>query len=107
MATRVGRGEFAWVDLYRLPLGAGGPPSVRWSGRLYEAIAAHRQHREARDQLPLSATVEVAATRAVLRRLLSSRGEPYLVLRLGVADPDHAEPPRTPRLPAEQTTRRG
>lgn len=53
--------------------------------------------------LPLSATVEVAATRAVLRRLLAGLGEPYLVLRLGLADPDHAGPPHTPRLPAEQT----
>jgi nitroreductase len=57
--------------------------------------------------LPLSATVEIAATRAVLRRLLSGLGEPYLVLRLGLADPDHAGPPRTPRLPAEETIERG
>jgi nitroreductase len=53
--------------------------------------------------LPLSATVEVPATRLTLRRLLSGLGEPYLVLRLGHADPDHAGPPHTPRLPAEQT----
>jgi len=52
--------------------------------------------------LPLSATVEVPATRLALRRLLSGLGEPYLVLRLGRADPDHAGPPHTPRLPAEQ-----
>lgn len=52
--------------------------------------------------LPLSATVEVAATRATLRRLLSGTGEPYLVLRLGHADPDHPAAPHTPRLPAEQ-----
>lgn len=53
--------------------------------------------------LPLSATVEVPATRPILIRLLSGLGEPYLVLRLGRADPDHAGPPHTPRLPAEQT----
>jgi nitroreductase len=53
--------------------------------------------------LPLSATVEVAATRQALRRLLSGLGEPYLVLRLGHADPDHPAAPHTPRLPAEQT----
>jgi nitroreductase len=53
--------------------------------------------------LPLSATVEVPATRATLRRLLSGTGEPYLVLRLGYADPDHPAAPHTPRLPAEQT----
>jgi len=52
--------------------------------------------------LPLSAAVEVARTRHVLRRLLGNVGYPYLVLRLGLADPDHAGPPHTPRLPAEQ-----
>jgi nitroreductase len=53
--------------------------------------------------LPMSATVEVPATRLALRRLLAGLGEPYLVLRLGRADPDHAGPAHTPRLPAEQT----
>jgi hypothetical protein len=33
-----------WVDLYWLPLGAGGH-FVRWNGRIYEAVAAARQHR--------------------------------------------------------------
>jgi len=53
--------------------------------------------------LPLSAAVEVPETRRSLRRMLSDLGEPYLVLRLGVADPDHAGPAHTPRVPAEQT----
>lgn len=53
--------------------------------------------------LPLSATVEVAATRAVLRRMLSGLGEPYLVLRLGVPDPDRPGSPHTPRLAPEHT----
>jgi nitroreductase len=53
--------------------------------------------------LPLSATVEVPGTRQELRRMLANVGEPYLVLRLGYADPDHAGPPNTPRLPADQT----
>jgi nitroreductase len=52
--------------------------------------------------LPLSAAVEVVRTRHVLRRLLSNIGYPYLVLRLGHADPDHAGPPHTPRLPTDQ-----
>lgn len=52
--------------------------------------------------LPMSATVELAATRATLRRLLSGVGEPYLVVRLGHADPDRACAPYVPRLPAEQ-----
>jgi nitroreductase len=50
--------------------------------------------------VPLSATVEVTATRESVRRLLSGLGHPYLVLRFGVHDADTAGPPRTPRLPA-------
>jgi len=47
--------------------------------------------------LPMSAAVEVPAGRLVLRRLLSGTGQPYLVIRLGIADPG-AVPPTTPRL---------
>jgi hypothetical protein len=47
---------------------------------------------------PLSATVEVPGTRQTLRRLLAQLGEPYLVLRLGVADTTTPTPPSTPRL---------
>ena len=36
------------IDLYWLPLGAGGH-SVRWNGRLYEAFAARREHRRPQD----------------------------------------------------------
>jgi hypothetical protein len=53
--------------------------------------------------LPLSAAVEVERTRLCLRHLLAGIGEPLLVLRLGVPDQDHAGPPHTPRLPANQT----
>lgn len=52
--------------------------------------------------LPFSSVVEVGGTRQVLRRMLANLGHPYLVLRLGMADPDHAGPPHTPRLPAAQ-----
>jgi nitroreductase len=52
--------------------------------------------------LPLSAAVEVAQTRQVLRGLLANLGEPLLVLRLGVPDAEHPGPPHTPRLPTEQ-----
>src|SRR4051795_4217379 len=38
----------ASVALYWLPLGAGGR-SVRFNGRVYEAVAAAREHRPARD----------------------------------------------------------
>jgi hypothetical protein len=42
------RSEAAAVDLYWLPLGAGGN-SVRWNGRAFEAVAARLKHRSARD----------------------------------------------------------
>ena len=41
-------GANAWVDLYWLPLGAGGW-FVRWNGRVYEWLSARRDHREALD----------------------------------------------------------
>jgi hypothetical protein len=36
------------IDLYWLPLGAGGH-SVRWNGRAYEALASLHEHRRTRD----------------------------------------------------------
>ncbi|QSB16888.1 nitroreductase [Natronosporangium hydrolyticum] len=53
--------------------------------------------------LPFSAIVEAPGTRAVLRHLLAELGQPYLVLRLGLADPDHPGPAPTDRLAAAQT----
>ena len=52
--------------------------------------------------VPLSGVVEVIGTRQALRAMLLGIGYPYLVLRLGIADPEHAGPPHTPRLPVEQ-----
>ncbi|MBM7494379.1 nitroreductase [Micromonospora luteifusca] len=52
--------------------------------------------------VPLSGVIEVASTRQALRALLANLGHPYLVLRLGITDPEHSGPPHTPRLPAEQ-----
>jgi nitroreductase len=52
--------------------------------------------------LPLSGAIEVDRTRAALAHLLSHVGHPYLVLRFGVADPDHPGAPHTPRLPTAQ-----
>jgi hypothetical protein len=46
--------------------------------------------------------VEVDNTRQILRRVLAGLGHPYLVLRLGFMDPEHAGPPRTPRLPVDE-----
>src|SRR5690606_21877556 len=53
--------------------------------------------------LPFSAPMEVPATRTVLRRLLAGLGHPYLVVRLGLVDPNEPAPPRTPRLAPAQT----
>jgi hypothetical protein len=52
--------------------------------------------------LPFSAPMEVPVTRTILRRLLAGIGHPYLVLRLGMTDPDHPGPPHTPRLEPTQ-----
>jgi nitroreductase len=53
--------------------------------------------------LPLSAVVEVPATRQTLRHMLFGIGHPNLVLRFGNADPEHRGPRPTPRLPSAQT----
>jgi hypothetical protein len=47
--------------------------------------------------------VEVPVTREALRVMLSGLGHPYIAMRLGLADPDEAGPPHTPRLRATQT----
>jgi nitroreductase len=52
--------------------------------------------------LPLSAAVEVATTRRVLRRVLANVAEPYLALRIGIPDASKPAPDHTPRLPIEQ-----
>jgi nitroreductase len=74
-------------------LAAGEALSAAWLAATEHGVAV----------LPFSAPVETPATRAVLRRLLAGLGHPYLVLRLGRADPDHAGPPHTPRLEPSQT----
>jgi hypothetical protein len=38
----------SWLELYWIPLGAGGSPVVRVSGRSYEALVAWRAHRPRR-----------------------------------------------------------
>jgi nitroreductase len=53
--------------------------------------------------LPMSAAVELPVFRSALRRILNYLGYPYLVLRLGIADPDEPGPARTPRLSAPET----
>jgi hypothetical protein len=53
------------VDLYWLPLGAGGVV-VRWNGRLYEAYLARRQHRAARALFHSALEVNLAGRRHVV-----------------------------------------
>ena len=53
--------------------------------------------------LPLSAPVEVPATRIRLREMLTADSYPQLVLRLGNADPNSPGPRPTPRLAGTQT----
>jgi nitroreductase len=53
--------------------------------------------------VPMSAAVEIAATRQSLRRILGFVAEPYLALRLGVVDPAEPGPGPTPRLPSAET----
>ncbi len=48
IAPALSSGGPARVDLYWLPLGAGGH-SVRWNGRVFEAVAAARAGRSRRD----------------------------------------------------------
>ena len=57
----------AAVDLYWLPLGAGGH-FVRFNGRVYEALAARRERRPARDLYHSALQVEVAEGRFVIEQ---------------------------------------
>jgi hypothetical protein len=43
-----GEAQDSRIDLFWLPLGAGGR-SVRWNGRLFEAVTARREHRAVND----------------------------------------------------------
>lgn len=74
-------------------LRAGEALSAGWLAATEEGVAV----------LPYSSVVELPAIRTALRQVISAVGYPYIVLRLGTADPDTAGPPHTPRLPASQT----
>lgn len=55
------------VDLYWLPLGAGDAhPSVRRSGRLFEAVVAFREHRDRHDLYHSALEVRLAGDRFVI-----------------------------------------
>ncbi|WP_173073744.1 hypothetical protein [Phytohabitans rumicis] len=62
-----------------------------------------RRDRTGPDRAAVQLSHRTPATREALRRVISGIGHPYLVLRLGLADPDVAGPPHTPRLPGAQT----
>ena len=55
-------GATAAVDLYWIPLGAGGH-SVGFNGRVFEAIAAAREHRRRSDRYHAALIVELDANR--------------------------------------------
>ena len=55
----------AAVDVYWLPLGAGGH-SVRWNGRVFEALVAAREHRPPQDLYHSALVVRVPAGRFVI-----------------------------------------
>lgn len=52
--------------------------------------------------LPMSATIEVPATRKAMRPLLDDGGWPFLVLRFDVANPGGGPATHTPRLSTDQ-----
>jgi hypothetical protein len=57
----------ARVDMYWLPLGAGeGSGCVRRNGRIFEAIMARQQHRQARDLYHSALTVHLGGERYVI-----------------------------------------
>jgi hypothetical protein len=56
----------AYVDLYWLPLGAGGVRCVRWNGVLYEAITAWAGHRTRHDLYHSALQVRTGGSRYVI-----------------------------------------
>lgn len=64
--TFAGGREPAHVDLYWLPLGAGGAGCVRGCGRVFEAIMARRQHRDALDLYHSALRVRLGDDRFVI-----------------------------------------
>jgi hypothetical protein len=67
MPPPLGGSDRASVDLYWLPLGAGDASRcVRWNGRIYEALAARHEHREARDLYHSALGVNLGSDRFVI-----------------------------------------
>jgi len=66
--------EAARVMLHWLPLGAGGH-SVRWNGRVFEALVARHQHRAVRDLYHCALEVHIGADRFVIEMTPVCSGE--------------------------------
>jgi len=66
--------DSAAVDIYWLPLGAGGH-SVRYNGRLFEWIAARLQHRSRDDLYHAALEVRVDGARWVIEQAPASRSD--------------------------------
>ena len=62
----------AAVDLFWIPLGAGGH-SVRFNGRVFEAVAAACQRRRPRDLYHAALVVELSGARHTIARALAGR----------------------------------
>jgi hypothetical protein len=60
-----GQTQHSRIDLYWLPLGAGGR-SVRWNGRLFEAAIARREHRAVQELYHSALEVREGAHRFVI-----------------------------------------
>ena len=67
--------ESGSVDLYWLPLGAGGS-SVRWHGSMFEALAARYEHRSALDQYHSALEVHISGEACVIEMGPEWRGSP-------------------------------
>jgi hypothetical protein len=65
----------AGVDLYWLPLGAGGH-SVKYNGRAFEAVAAARAHRARADLYHSALELRAAGERFVIEMTPVRRGAP-------------------------------
>lgn len=74
----------AAIDLYWLPVGAGGR-SVRWNGRIYEALTALTQRRAARDLYHSALQVQLDGDRYVIEMapLWQQAGTDHGVVRTG------------------------
>jgi hypothetical protein len=67
--------QTASVMLYWLPLGAGGH-SVRWNGRLFEALAARHDHRAAQDLYHSALEVRIGTEYFVIEMTPARSGGP-------------------------------